>query len=439
MIAVAVAILTMTVVGLLLAIAIDSAARGALLLGLAFLYGSGATTFALLLLSVLHIEWTALSAMGALLAIGVLAWIAARRGSRHAPAAVRRRMKPHPLDAVTAVLVAGYSAYITVASLWEWDFWAIWGLKARVFLEHGGIDWAWLAGRWNDFAHPDYPLLVPLNYAFAGLLGGGWSDRWLGLFFIAWAVAALLVVRALTEAETTNWASAAATAASAIVAMSLYAGMAEGALIAFAGTGLLFLRRAVSNDDPLDWRHGALLLGLAANCKNEGIALLAVTAIGVVASDPRRWRRVVRLWPSLALLAPWMLLRAAHALPTDIAGGNIVGRFLERAAHPGEVFAILGRALVDPWSWIVILATLVIVPRGVQRERFIVIVTFLQIATYIATYFVTPNDVTWHIMTSWQRLTRQVQLPITVACVMLLAQFVMGGEDAPHAEARSEQ
>ena len=76
--------------------------------------------------------------------------------------------------------------------------------------------------------------------------------------------------------------------------------------------------------------------------------------------------------------------------------------------------------------------------RAVQRERFIVIVTFLQIATYIATYFVTPNDVTWHIMTSWQRLTRQVQLPITVVCVMLLAQFVSGGEDAPHAEARSD-
>ncbi len=173
--------------------------------------------------------------------------------------------------------------------------------------------------------------------------------------------------------------------------------------------------------------------------KNEGIALLAVTAVGIVVSDPRRWRRVVRLWPALVLLAPWMLLRAAHALPTDIASGNVLGRLLERAAHPVEVFTILTKALVDPWSWAVILLALVIVPRGVQRERFIVTVTFLQIAVYIATYFVTPNDVTWHIMTSWQRLTRQIQIPITAACVILLAQFAAGGEDAPHAEARSEQ
>ena len=440
MTAVLIAILTMTVVGLLVAIAIDRSARGALLLGLAVLYGSGALLYALLLLSVLRISWTATSAMIALLAFGVAAWIAGRRGSRPPTAQeTGRRITPHLLDIITAFLVVSYTAYITVASLWEWDFWAIWGLKARVFLEHGGVDWTWLGSRWNDFAHPDYPVLVPLNYVFAGLLNGSWSDRWLGLFQVAWAVAALLIVRALTAAETKNWASAAATAACAILAMSFYAGMAEGALIAFAGTGLLFVRRAVHDDNPLDWQHGALLLGLAANCKNEGIALLAVTAVGIVVSDPRRWRRVVRLWPALVLLAPWMLLRAAHALPTDIASGNVLGRLLERAAHPVEVFTILTKALVDPWSWAVILLALVIVPRGVQRERFIVTVTFLQIAVYIATYFVTPNDVTWHIMTSWQRLTRQIQIPITAACVILLAQFAAGGEDAPHAEARSEQ
>jgi hypothetical protein len=441
MTAVVIAILTMTVVGLLVTIALDPAARGAILLGMAVLYGGGAVLYALLLLSVLHIDWTAASAMIALLAIGAAAWIAARRGSRAAgtTVAVERTVKPHVLDAVTAILAAGYVAYMTVASLWEWDFWAIWGLKARVFLDHGSIDWAWLGSHWHDFAHPDYPVLVPLNYVLAGLLNGSWSDRWLGLFQVAWAFAALLVVRALTAAEAPNWVSAAATAASAIVAMSRYAGMAEGALIAFAGVGLLFLRKAMRDDNPIDWRHGALLLGLAANCKNEGIALLAVTAIAIVATDPRRWRRVLHLWPAVVLLAPWMLLRAAHALPTDIASGNILGRFLARAAHPGQIFAILGRATVDPWSWAVILLTLLIVPRAVQRERFIVIVTALQIATYVATYFVTPNDVTWHIMTSWQRLTRQVQIPITVACIILLAQFAAGGEDARHAEARSEQ
>jgi hypothetical protein len=78
--------------------------------------------------------------------------------------------------------------------------------------------------------------------------------------------------------------------------------------------------------------------------------------------------------------------------------------------------------------------TFFIVPKGLRRERFLVVVTAVQLVFYVATYFVTPHDLKWHVMTSWSRLTRQVQLPITVACVLLLAQLLGRGEDAPHAE-----
>jgi hypothetical protein len=212
--------------------------------------------------------------------------------------------------------------------------------------------------------------------------------------------------------------------------------MAEAALIAYGGGALLFLRRAIRDDRTLDWRHGALLLALAANSKNEGIALLAATALGIAVTAPRR---LVRLWPAGALVAPWMLLRAAHTLPTDIASGSILGRFADRVAHADQVFAVLGLALVDPWSWLVIILTFFIVPKGLRRECFLVVVTALQLVSYVATYFVTPHDLEWHIMTSWSRLTRQVQLPITVACVLLLAQLLVRDEDAPRAEARQQQ
>ena len=129
-----------------------------------------------------------------------------------------------------------------------------------------------------------------------------------------------------------------------------------------------------------------------------------------------------------------MLLRAAHTLPTDITSGSILGRFADRVAHADEVLAVLGLALADPWSWLVIILTFFIVPKGLRRERFLVVVTAVQLVFYVATYFVTPHDLKWHVMTSWSRLTRQVQLPITVACVLLLAQLLGRGEDAPHAE-----
>src|SRR4051795_13137269 len=67
MTAVLLTILAMTVAGLPLTIAIDRTARGPLLLGLSFLYGNAAAMFSLMLLSVLHIPWTAVSATVTLL------------------------------------------------------------------------------------------------------------------------------------------------------------------------------------------------------------------------------------------------------------------------------------------------------------------------------------------------------------------------------------
>src|SRR5260221_5350031 len=389
MTAVLLAILTTTVVGLPLTIAVDRAARGARLLGLAFLYGCAAVMFALMLLSVAGIPWTALDAGGVLIAIAVMAWLVVRWRGRKAqsPLAAPRvsANRPRLFDVIPLLLLGAYGSYVTVASPWEWDYWAIWGLKARVFFEHRGIDWSWLGNRWNEFAHPDYPLLVPSSYDFACLLNGAWDDRWFGLLFIAWALAALLIVRSLAAEEAEPWVAAAATAATAIVAMSTYVGMAEGALIAFAATGLLFQRRALDDAraQPADRSHAAILLRLGANCQHEGLALLAATAIATVVADPRRWRRVLALWPAAALLAPWMLLRATHALPTDLASGDLLARLADRVAHAGALFTVLRRALVDGWSWLVLMARFAIVPRAVRRERFIVTVTVVQLAFFV--------------------------------------------------------
>lgn len=387
-------------------------------LALWILYGSGAVMFALML----PVRWTALSALLIVLPLAATVALLIRRGED------RHGLTPHVLDIATVVMIISYAAYATITSPWEWDFWTDWGLKARVFFEHRGIDWAWLESPFHELAHPDYPPLVPLNYAFVALLRGAWSDRWLGVFFVAWAMAVLLIVRSFTSEETASWISAAATFAVAPVAMTSYIGLAEGPFIALSGASLLFLRRALRLDDSGDWHHGALLLGLAANCKNEGLALIASAAIGVMAIN---WRRALRLWPSIALAAPWLMMRAAHALPTDIARGGVLERVTQRMSSPFAVLTALDELLADRWLWIAILATLMIVPRAISRERFIVTTTAVQLAIYVAVYFATPNETAMHIATSWDRLTRQVQLPITVVCVLLLAEMLIPDVKSP--------
>jgi hypothetical protein len=416
-----IAIVSLTVVGIPLVLALDRDASPLRLLGLAFLYGSGAIYFVLLALSVLHMPWSLLSVTIA--ALIVVLPFTKSLSTQHS--GLRTRL--HIVDVFALVAPVAFACYATIAPLWEWDFWAIWGLKARVFLEAGGIDWRFLQSPWNTFAHPDYPLLVPFAYDFAALVGGGWSDRWLGLLFVAWALAFLLVARDLAAAETKPLAAALITLALSSLAVSRYVGLAEGALVAFLGAGVLFVRRGILFDDIVSWRHGAILLGLAACTKNEGLAMLASVAIAIAIVDVRR---VVRLWPAAAIALPWLVLRALHHLPTDVVSGSLAARFVARAAGAGEIFKLLLLNLHDPWLWAALLVGLLIIPVAARnRERFVFLATLFQLLFYAGAYFVTPHDPGWHIATSWPRLTMQIVAPFAYSVMIELA----------HAEARSEQ
>lgn len=438
-----VAILSLTVFGVPIALAIDRRARGPLLIGTAFLYGSGTMYLVLLGLSIAHIRWTLISVTIASLVIFCAAALFARR--QGAGASVQTNAKPHLLDLLTIFTIVCYVLYATLAKVWEWDFWAIWGLKARTFLEIGGIDWHFLESRWNTFAHPDYPLLVPLNYDFVALVNGGWNDRWLALLGVASAVALALVARALAARETTPFFAALLTMLVAALGFSRYVGLAEGALIAFGGAGVLSIRAALAGDDEgyddAFWRHGALMLGFAANCKNEGLALLVAVTIAVIASSwssaPARLRKLA---PAYLLAAPWLILRAAHTLPTDLAEGSAISRLLARLPHAHQILAYLAEQLPKPWFWVAIMAGILIAPAAARRrERFVFLVTAIQLLFYITAYLATPHNVRWHVLSSWSRLTTHLTVPITFVVFLMLANSLRGSQDAPHAEAGSDE
>jgi hypothetical protein len=434
-----VAILTLAVLGIPIALTVDRRARGPLLVGAAFLYGSGTMSLELLALSVVHVRWTLLSvAIPSLVIFCAAAFFARPRAGAEGDRTVNT--KPHLLDLFTVFTIGGYALYAHLATAGQWDFWAIWGLKARTFLEISGIDWRFLESRWNTFAHPDYPLLVPLDYDFLALVNGGWSDQWIGLICVAWAVALALVARSLAARETTPFFASLLTLLVTSLGFSLYVGMAEGALIAFGGAGVLFIRSALRDDDDAAWRHGALMLGFAANCKNEGLALLVAVTIAAAASMPVSFARLRRLAPAYLLAAPWLILRALHTLPTDLAGGSAASRLLARLPHAHQLLLFLSGELSNPGFWLAVVTGILIAPSGSRRrERFLFIVTSIQLLFYVGAYLATPYAVSWHVVSSWSRLTEQIAVPMMFGVFLLLANSLTGAQDAPHAEARSDQ
>ncbi|MEO8033384.1 MAG: hypothetical protein ABI837_03055 [Acidobacteriota bacterium] len=417
-----VALLSTMVIGLPTALILGRRMPAIAVAGMAFLFGSGIVYFALLTIS--PFGWTLPRLAMVVLIVAAVTLTFAIRG----PAPAAPRIRATIIDFATVLTLAGYALFATVHRAGEWDFWAIWGLKARVFLEHGGIDWSWLGSVDHSFAHPDYPTLLPLLYDFAAMANGGWDDRWMGLVTFAFAAAFVAVVRGLAALETTPWFASAIAFGLTGIACTPRIGLAEAPLIAFAGTSLLMIRRGLLFDDDDALLNGAILLGLAGSTKNEGLALFV--AVGVAMVVARAWRRIWRLWPGIVIVMPWLLLcRAAH-LHNDLVTGSVIARLVARLT--GMYRPILGGLLLylqHRWFWLALVVA-IFVARGRDRERFIFSAVAVQLAIYIATYLYTPYDVLWQIDTSWDRIALHVLAPAVFAAALLLANQWAEGDDA---------
>jgi len=417
-----------------LSMLLDRDARLPLRVATSFLLGSALGAAVLFLLSIVEIRWSRGALLAGVLLVTAIAIAAVLRREPHERVRDERRFSPNwkwclsaAIDLMTGVLTAGFALFATVGSI-EYDFIAVWGVKAKEFWYAGGIDWRFLENPFNEFAHVDYPILLPLIFDVQTLIRGSWDALWLGVLHVAFGVAALLAVRAFIKDETESpLIVAAGTLALACVAFSPWVGLAEGPLIASGTVGLLYVRRGVLTSNSADVLRGALFLGMAGSFKNEGFALIFAAAAGLLLTAPRF---LSRLWPAVAIVAPWFLFRRLHHLQTDLTTGPILARAAGRLAHLQPMFSALAAySAGERVFWLGIgLALVLAFRRAVTRERFLLVTLLVQVCFFIAAYIVTPHDVIWHVQWSWERIVKQITLPLGFAAIALLVPY-LGSRD----------
>ena len=420
-------------VGWPLSMLLDRNARLSLRLSTGFLLGGAVGGVVLFLLSSVQLRWSRVTLLGGMLLVAVIANVVVRGRSPFDRARFGQSFAPQwkgflstGIDVMTAVLAAGYALFATVGPIAEYDFISIWGVKAREFWIAGGIDWRFLENPFNEFAHVDYPILLPLIFDVQTVIRGSWDARWLGALHVAFGVAAVLAVRAFIEEETVDSVlAAAATLALACIAFSPWIGLAEGPLVATGTVGLLYVRRGVLASHSADILRGALFLGIAGSFKNEGVALIAAAAAGLLFTAPRF---LARLWPAIAIVTPWFVLRRQHHLQTDLTTGPILDRVTSHLANLQPMFSALATYTTGkPFFWIGAGLALVLAFRAaITRERFLLVTLLVQTAFFLAAYIVTPHDVTWHVRWSWERIVSQITLPLGFVAMALLMPLIEG-------------
>ncbi len=312
-----------------------------------------------------------------------------------------------------------------------WDAWAIWNLRAK-FLLHNPHDLAAALSPQIEWAHPDYPLMLP------GLVAQGWAiTKHVGVAVPAVAamtfatvcvgtlVCAVAVLRGAAVGLTAGLVLLGTPAFVKIAAYQI-ADVPVGtfALVA-AVLAAIAVERSGSRATSLIMLAGAAA-SMAAWTKNEGMLHASALALAVFLFGGEvaeglspRLRRLGRFvagaMPVVLVLTCFKLL---YAPTNDLVHRTAPADILHRAMAVGR-YATVAAALawrsvqVNNWNcfWFALPLLVLLFRRTPGRQsaaKMIVVTCATTLLGFVAAYILTPYDLHWHIRTSMDRLLIQI-------------------------------
>jgi hypothetical protein len=308
--------------------------------------------------------------------------IAARR-SNWAPqpnGGVRPALGPlgwmlRPSLAVLGVLVAGYLVVLLLTALVQpmdtWDAWSLWTRKARILADYDGIPTQFFVDPANAFRH-QYPLLLPLFESVHIRAMGEVDEGALHAVFWLLMISFLGALAFLTWRVRSSDAWLAALLLGALVPgvyWQLPTAYADFPMAFLLGIGVLLLGLWLRSGERSELVVAVLLLGAAANVKNEALPMVAIALLVAAAllASSREWARLRQIAAAAAALVlavlPWRLWVAIHDVPSDIpiAKGLTPGFLIERLDRVWPSFKALSWNLFKQGGWIVPVACLTMI------------------------------------------------------------------------------
>jgi hypothetical protein len=332
----------------------------------------------------------------------------------------------------TAGLVAG-AVGLAIWSVWagrtfahlpiQLDDARIWSLKSFALFYYDHLEPHIFTGAPYAASHLDYPIFQPVLHASIFRAMGGTSasaghvELWILVVAFAWTIGWLLA----RPGRGVAWILPVALLLTASgIYTNVKLGYADVTYTCFLAAGALMVGRWIEHDQHAFLLLGSVLLGAAANVKNEGTvgALIIVACAGAVAlAEPDRRARLRAWWPSVAIVAalaaPWRIWVAANgihnsdqpAFHTAISPGYLIDR-IDRAR------IALERLLeyITSGSWFMFFAALVVLAvvrlvarRGDRLAAFYLATAVLLAFSVVFAYWTSSLPVQFHLDTSIDR------------------------------------
>jgi hypothetical protein len=237
-----------------------------------------------------------------------------RRTSIETPPTLPREWEPLSilLLALSAIGVFLFFCVAATEPLSATDFLAIWGLKGRIIFATASVPSRLFHDPALFWAHPEYPLLVPLSFATFASAARAWDDHALAIFYPFCQIATVLVVWGFLSRRRCRQAGAFAGCLTA-VCFPLYAASNIGMAEIPMAMGFVLLASAAADEllaDSLESRiHLSIAALFSAATKQEGTLFALLLSVWLFARRGSVSRRTLWLWACVPAILHGVVLR----------------------------------------------------------------------------------------------------------------------------------
>jgi len=403
-------------------------------LPLAYLFGLGIVAWEMLVLQLLGKPFSPLWLLTPLLGASILFSAVYMRRKRHLKAKPQSQspwLKEH-WSKVDIFLLTGIGlelgfAFTRALLLPMEDFDAVtnWGLKAKAIYLANGIPLGFLTNREYATVHADYPLLLPLAESYVYFLLGHVNDfavKWIfPLSLTACVTAFYASLRRMTLNRTAGLAFAFVLVSIPHLVFSATNAYADILIATYFGAGFFYLFLWIRQRNDLFLGLSALLTGMAGLTKSEGMVLCLVNLVVLMwavnrersVDRPHGWRQVlIYIGVFSTVLMPWLVFRLSMKAQNDYIHELSVERVVQWETvmrmktilyhYQAQFFNLKSWNLL----WLAALGLFLFRFKKILQsdQKFIFLATAMTLSFYTSVYFITFNDVAWHLKTSFSRL-----------------------------------
>lgn len=312
--------------------------------------------------------------------------------------------------------------FILFEPIHTWDARSIWFFQAKALFYDGGLvkDSVWTNEAY-EFAHLDYPKMLPVLAASVANVFGFWNEH---LPKLALFILLILPVSVCYFFSRKWWMGIGVFVGVILIARSyLWNGYMDSHLAFYCAVSLILLYRFRESSKENYLFLTVLFMGILINLKNEGTPLFLLMMVALVfrTKISISWKLIVICTISFSGYFYWLYIKKSWGIENDLGLGVQSLPVIFGRVFSAEILELAKYYFFKAWVWFPIM---MVGLAGICNKKWVktnialILVPVAYTGLVILVYLGTPHGLGWHLDSSVDRVFMPIHA-MSLACMLL--------------------